>query len=136
MNLKSFLPAAALIAASTLAYASSPEYTRLDSNADSPKTRAQVQQELRQAQAQGLTDVREDEYPIIQQTEAHKTRAQVVAELRQAQAQGLTNQTDDVYPIILKNGSARTRAEVRAEAVQEARNEHSRRNSESLYFGG
>ncbi|MGZ9568042.1 DUF4148 domain-containing protein [Alcaligenes nematophilus] len=52
------------------------------------KSRAQVVQELQEAQQAGLLNFADDEYPVLPAGSVHKTRQQVVQELEQARKQG------------------------------------------------
>lgn len=80
MSTKYLIAVAALVAASTPAFAESPEYPVPDSGFVSTKTRAEVVMELRQAQDEGLLAFQEDSYPVLQQTGTARSRAEVRSE--------------------------------------------------------
>ncbi|MBV6273794.1 DUF4148 domain-containing protein [Alcaligenaceae bacterium CGII-47] len=77
------------LAATGLVYADQPYYPMNDTVATSTLTRAQVVQQLREAQTRGLLAASGDQldYPLIA-TKSTKSRAQVLFELRLAQANG------------------------------------------------
>jgi len=84
-------------------------------------TRAQVVQQLHEAQAQGLVQIGEHAYPVEQASHSDTTRAEVVAELRQAQARGLVSFGEQAdYPASSVDAQPLTRAQVLNE-LREAR---------------
>ena len=89
-------------------------------------TRAQVVQELVQAEAAGQLPLTEGNYGVAGTAQAKyvaggKTRAQVVAELRQSLSDGTYVAPSEVEVIPTRlAGTPRSRSEVRAEAIQSA----------------
>jgi len=106
MNAKQLIAAALVFSATSVAFAQQASV----SNVDSGKTRAQVQTELQQAQADGTATTNGflgSDKPVVaagnashQQSEnvisRGKTRAEVLAELQQAQSNGNTMPTSFV----------------------------------------
>jgi hypothetical protein len=84
-------------------------------------TRAQVVQQLHEAQAQGLVQIGEHAYPVEQAAHSDATRAEVVADLRQAQARGLVSFGEQAdYPAASADAQPLSRAQVLNE-LREAR---------------
>ncbi len=104
MKIAATLTALALGLSTTgFAYADSLSNYPVDTaaTATSTLTRAQVQQELQQAQATGLLIIGENPaYPMLAQHDNNKARAEVLSELRHAQAAGLVHSADQAnYPV-------------------------------------
>lgn len=116
MHAKHIIAAFAVLAANGAAMAQ--EFVEPGVNFVSTRTRAEVNAELKQAQADGTHRVLDTEYPIIKQAGTPRTRAEVLAELKQAQADGSHFVSDVHYPVLPAAGMSRTRAEVRAELEQ------------------
>lgn len=64
MNAKKLAAAAIMFAAASTAFAQSTEFVVPDANFVSSKTRAEVMNELKQAQESGALSFREDTYPF------------------------------------------------------------------------
>lgn len=95
------------------------------------KTRAEVIQELKDAEAAGLVSRGDVDYPILPEFVSTKTRGQVIEELKQARAQGLLNINDVDYPPTPAPSYNKTREEVKAELLQAQR----RGDLNELYHG-
>lgn len=125
MNAKNLIAAVSLFAAagSVLADSTYPyvEFT----NVPSTRTRAEVMNELKSAQASGELS-RQTEYVEHTKVASGKTRAEVRAELEQAYAEGHYASTQPEYVEFTRVASTRTRDEVRKEAIQAAKNKQVR----------
>lgn len=125
MNTKHLIAAATLFAAagSVLADSTYPyvEFT----NVAGTKTRAEVVNELKQAQASGEIS-RQREYVEHTQVASGKTRAEVRAELEKDYAEGRYAANRPEYVEFTAVASTRTRDEVRKEAIQAAKNKQVR----------
>ena len=87
----------------------------------SGKTRAQVIQELKDAEAAGLVGRGDVDYPVMPEFVSTKTRSEVIEELKQARAQGLLNINDVDYPPTPAPSYTKTREEVKAELLEAQR---------------
>lgn len=122
--LSSAIASSTVAAAEYEAYFEKPQVT-------SSKTRAEVKQEVVQAQHAGLISTGElgaGYAPVTgrdgsQVLVASKTRAEVLAELRQARNDGSLAENNNEIGVLTATksaGTARSRADVRAEAIQSA----------------
>ncbi|HEY0848200.1 MAG TPA: DUF4148 domain-containing protein [Noviherbaspirillum sp.] len=120
MNAKNLIAAVTMFAAAGAALADSTYPYVEFTNVAGTKTRAEVANELKSAQASGEL-ARRTEYVEHTQVASGKTRAEVRAELEQAYAEGRYASTNPEFVEFTAVASTRTRDEVRKEAIQAAR---------------
>ena len=121
MRIKSFIAAAAILITAGSAFAETIDGVAPDASFKSALSRAQVVEQLRQAQANGAIQLGELYGSQVPDFHATRTRAQVTSELKQAQANGKIVSGEFYGEQPMAVASVRTRQAVHAEAVAFAR---------------
>ena len=135
MRIKSFIAAAAILITAGSAFAETIDGVAPDASFKSALSRAQVVEQLRQAQAKGDIQPGELYGSQVPDFRSTKSRAQVAGELKQAQANGeiVSGELYGEQPTTV--ASVRTRQAVHAEAVAFAKNHVGTAGAEK-YAGG
>lgn len=100
---KAVLTALTVLSITSMSLANADSHNFSDSaypalpKAQSQKTRAEVKQELIEAQQNGFLAINDSQYPVTVDAVSSKTRAQVLKELEQSRSSGDQKLFDELY---------------------------------------